>query len=115
MAHLYMFEFMFGIFFILFISVFVLTFYRIIKQNRINNNSPRLKVEAKVVDKRDHHSHSHSNNHSHTYYSYYITFEFESGDRMELSVPEYEYGLIIEGDYGYLTFQGTRFISFERR
>ena len=34
---------------------------------------------------------------------------------MELSVPEYEYGLIIEGDYGYLTFQGTRFISFERR
>ena len=115
MAHLYMFEFMFGIFFILFISVFVLSFYRILKQNKVNNNSPRLKVEAKVVDKRDHHSHSHSNNHSHTYYSYYITFEFESGDRMELAVPEYEYGLIIEGDYGYLTFQGTKFISFERR
>jgi hypothetical protein len=115
MAHLYMFEFMFGIFFILFISVFVYFFYTIIKQNRINNNSPRLKVEAKVVDKRDHHSHSRSNGHTHTYYSYYITFEFESGDRMELAVPEYEYGLIIEGDYGYLTFQGTRFISFERR
>jgi hypothetical protein len=110
-----MFEFMFGIFFILFISVFVYIFYTIIKQNRINNNSPRLKVEAKVVDKRDHHSHSRSNGHTHTYYSYYITFEFESGDRMELAVPDNEYGLIIEGDYGYLTFQGTRFISFERR
>ena len=34
---------------------------------------------------------------------------------MELSVPNNEYGLIIEGDYGYLTFQGTKFISFERR
>ena len=119
MTHLFMFEFLFGLFFVMFfvifISVFVFSFSKIIKQNKINSSSPRLKVEAKVVDKRDHHSHSHSNNHSHTYYSYYITFEFESTDRLELSVPEYEYGLIIEGDYGYLTFQGTKFISFERR
>ena len=117
MTHLFMFEFLFGLFFFLFfaifISVFVFSFSKIIKQNKINNSSPRLKVEAKVVDKRDHHSHSHSNNHSHTYYSYYITFEFESGDRMELQMSGNEYGMLVEGDAGMLSFQGTQYLEFE--
>ena len=47
--------------------------------------------------------------------SYYATFEVESGDRMELHVPATEYGLLIEGDQGDLTFQGSRFLSFERK
>ena len=43
-----------------------------------------------------------------------MTFEVESGDRFELKVPRSEYGLIVEGDQGKLTFQGTRFLNFER-
>ena len=46
--------------------------------------------------------------------SYYATFEVESGDRMELSVSGREYGLLAEGDRGRLSFQGTRYLGFER-
>lgn len=34
---------------------------------------------------------------------------------MELRVPSHEFGLLVEGDAGKLTFQGTRYISFERQ
>ena len=50
----------------------------------------------------------------HTYTYYYVTFEVDSGDRMELGVEDAEYGLLVEGDRGRLTFQGTRFLGFER-
>ncbi|MBQ9082839.1 MAG: DUF2500 domain-containing protein [Clostridia bacterium] len=46
--------------------------------------------------------------------SYYVTFELENGDRMELHLPGREYGLLIEGDMGLLTWQGSRFVHFER-
>ena len=49
---------------------------------------------------------------SHT--TYYVTFEVESGDRIELVVPRSEYGFMVEGDQGKLTFQGTRYLSFDR-
>jgi hypothetical protein len=43
-----------------------------------------------------------------------VTFEVESGDRMELHISAQEYGLLAEGDMGKLTFQGTRYHGFER-
>ena len=118
-----MFEFIFPIMFFLVFTVvimtFVITFTKIFKEWNKNNKAPRLKVEVKVIDKREHYSrssHNH-NGHMHTHHSttYYITFEVESGDRFELSVPEYDYGLIIVGDVGELFFQGTRFLSFNRK
>jgi hypothetical protein len=45
---------------------------------------------------------------------YYITFEVESGDRLEFKVNGEEYGLCSEGDEGRLSFKGTRYIGFER-
>jgi len=53
-----------------------------------------------------------TNNNSNTFY--HITFEVESGDRMELQISGREYGLLAEGDVGKLTFQGTRYKNFER-
>ena len=50
----------------------------------------------------------------HTATTYYITFQVESGDRMELCIPSNEYGYLVEGDRGRLTFQGTRYLGFER-
>ena len=41
-------------------------------------------------------------------------FEVESGDRMEFSVYGEEYGMLAEGDEGKLTFQGSRYLGFER-
>ena len=108
---------MFTIVFVLVISVFVVTFVRGIGQWNKNNNSPRLTVPATVVSKRANVSHRHhagEHHHSHTSTSYYVTFEVESGDRMELHLSGTEYGLLVEGDKGKLSFQGTRYLGFER-
>ena len=39
----------------------------------------------------------------------------ESGDRIELKVSGKEYGMLVEQDSGILTFQGTRYLDFERK
>lgn len=72
-----------------------------------------LKVKAKVVSKRMYYSKSRNFDLLYTYC--YATFEVESGERMELSVPYNEYGLFVEGDQGVLEFQGTQFLSFVRK
>lgn len=46
--------------------------------------------------------------------TYYVTFEFGSGDRFEFAVGGPEFGMLAERDSGKLTFQGTRFLKFER-
>ena len=38
----------------------------------------------------------------------------QNGDRLELTVPENEYGYMIEGDNGRLSFKGTRYMGFRR-
>ena len=43
-----------------------------------------------------------------------VTFQVESGDRMEFEVDGSDYGLLVQGDIGKLSFQGTRYLGFER-
>ena len=104
------FPLMFGAVFCIVIGMFIYVFANMARQSRHNNASPRLTVPATVVGKRDHRSHSRD----HHYTSYYVTFQFESGDRLELIVPGGEFGLLCEGDRGQLTFRGTRYLGFER-
>ncbi len=117
--------FMFDVFPYIFIAMFVLVFgiilftlIRGISQWNKNNKSPRLTVPVRIVAKRTqvhHHNHRNGNHTHHTAStSYYVTFEVDSGDRMELSVDGYQYGMLVEGDRGNLTFQGTRFLDFQR-
>ena len=113
------FEVMFTIVFVIVIGTFVVTAVRGIGRWNKNNNSPRLTVPATVVAKRTNvtrHRHGGSNGHHHyhTSTSYYVTFQVDSGDRMELDVAGEEYGLLVEGDRGNLSFQGTRYLGFER-
>jgi len=109
---------MFTIVFLLIIGVFITVFVKGISQWNKNNHSPRLTVPATVVAKRANVSHHHggANNHHHhsSSTSYYVTFQVESGDRMELHMAGHEFGLLVEGDRGNLTFQGTRYLGFER-
>lgn len=112
------FSILFFVVFALVLAVFAVTIVRILKQFIKNNNSPRLTVAATIVAKRTHTSMHHDGVEPmmhHRVTSYYATFEVASGDRMELQVPGREYGLLAEGDKGNLTFQGTRFLGFERR
>ena len=84
----------------------------------------RLASQYAIVAKREnitHYNHANAGDlsgahgfHSTSSTSYYVTFQVESGDRMELQVSGREYGMLAEGDIGKLTFQGTRYLSFER-
>lgn len=111
------------IIFLIVIVFFIVVFAKGISQWNKNNHSPRLTVDATVVSKRTdtshssgHHNHTtgmHTGGHTSTYY--YVTFQVESGDRMEFHVSGEEYGLLVEGDYGDLSFQGTRYLGFNRK
>ena len=113
-----LFSILFFIMFLVVTSVIVVSLVKGISQWNKNNNSPRLTVEAKVVAKRTnvsrHHHGTGADRHVSNSTSYYATFQFESGDRLELELRGTEYGLIVEGDGGRLTFQGTRYLGFER-
>lgn len=101
-------------FIVLFFIVFFLIIGKNIGQWFKNENSPRLTVPARIVDMRRKTHHHHSNGHHHHSHTYHVTFEVESGDRMELKVYRNEYGMLTVGDSGSLTFQGTRYLGFER-
>ena len=104
--------------FVLVFGFMIVTLVRGIGEWNKNNHSPKLTVPATIVEKRsDVHRYPVSTGkvqtmHTSTYY--YATFQVESGDRMELSIPTQDYGYLVEGDHGKLTFQGTRYLSFER-
>lgn len=111
---------MFGLFDFLFPIMFVAVFGLAIgmiasslvknaKTNRKNDAAPRLSVEATVVTKRT----QVRGDHAHT--TYFATFQFESGDRLEMQIPHDRFGYLVEGDIGKLTFQGTRFLEFQRQ
>lgn len=107
--------------FVVIISMFIITAVKGAKQWSYNNAQPVLIVDAEVVSKRadvsvshHHHNNDHAHHHTSSSTSYYVTFQVESGDRMEFHVPDREYGQIIEKDRGKLKFQGTRYLGFER-
>ncbi len=110
-----LFEIMFILVFILVISIIIFGIIRVLTEWNKNNHSPRLTVLATVVSKRTSVSHHHHNVGASDFHtSYYVTFQVESGDRLELHVSGVEFGMMAEGDFGKLMFQGTRFLSFQR-
>ena len=114
-----LFQILFTLMFLLVAGMILVNLVKGIGEWNQNNHSPRLTVPAKVVAKRTNvtsHRHNGANghHHHHTSTTYYVTFEVESGDRMELHMTGSEYGLLVEGDYGNLSFQGTRYLGFER-
>ena len=115
---------LFSVVFVLVLVIIIMTVVRNLREWNRNNNSPRLTVPARVVGKRMDVTNSQQPvagdaSGAQGFYTtsstvYYVTFQVQSGDRMELRVGGKEYGLLSEGDFGHLTFQGTRFLSFDR-
>lgn len=110
-------------FFLIFALIFGMIVFTIIKsvsQWSFNNQQPLLAVSAKLISKRtdiSHHMHDNASDmghHSNSSSRYYLTFEVETGSRMEFEVNGNEFGLLVEGDFGKLNFQGTRYKGFER-
>lgn len=113
------FDLFFGLFTLTFLAILGAFIFQIVKgigEWNKNNHSPQLTVEAEVVSKRTNVTHHSGTEHTmgHSSTSYYVTFQVESGDRMELHLSGQEYGMLVEGDKGRLTFQGTRYLGFER-
>ncbi len=114
-----LFGILFTLMFLLIFGTFLVTVIRGIRQWNKNNHSPKLTVPATIVAKRanvSRHRHGGANGHHHysTSTTYYVTFQVDSGDRMELPMTGAEFGLLVEGDRGELTFQGTRYLGFQR-
>lgn len=98
--------------FVLVFGIIIVTMVRGVGEWNKNNQSPKLTVPVTVVAKR---SDVHRGIETmHTFTSYYVTFQVESGDRMEFEVDGSDYGLLVQGDIGKLSFQGTRYLGFER-
>lgn len=101
------------------LAIIALMFYIPFRLNSRNNALPIRTVEAKVIAKRSDVSfiqygghHGDSNAYADT--RYFVTFQTENCERTELAVEGREYGMLAEGDLGRLTFQGTRYMGFER-
>lgn len=119
-----LFSLLFPLVFLLALGTILFTLVGNLRTWNKNNHSPRLTVQAAVVTKRTQVSRHRNANagdatgaHGYTTSSvttYYVTFQVESGDRMELQVDGAEYGMLVEGDTGKLSFQGTRYLSFQR-
>lgn len=109
---------LFPIAFVAILAVVLIRAFKGIGQWSYNNKQPVLSVRSRIVAKRMNVSHRHRHSdgamHSDSSTTYYVTFEVESGDRMEMTVEGREYGMLAEDDIGKLTFQGTRYLGFER-
>ena len=120
---------MFGLINIMFPLIFMLVFCMVLYNFvqgiiawKSNNQSPRLTVFATVVAKREdvtrhHHANAGDASGAHGFYAttnttYYVTFQVESGDRMEFHVSGKEYGMLTEGDTARLSFSGHKIFVF---
>lgn len=119
------FEIMFILIFLMVVVGFMVTIIKGVGQWNKNNQSPQLTVDATVITKRINVTHSEHGNrrdttgvygsYTATCTSYYVTFQVESGDRLEFCIHGREYGMLREGDYGKLMFQGSRYLGFQRQ
>lgn len=110
-----MFPLFFTVIFVVVVGAFIIAAVRGLNTWNKNNHSPVLTVEATVVTKREQFYRHHHDHAYHAYTHYFVTFQVQSGDRLELEVQDSDYGMLCEGDRGQLTFQGTRYQGFVRR
>ena len=113
------FEGMFTLVFVLVIGLFIYAVVQAIARKQKNDASPRLTVLARVVSRRQDVTQHALNMNDGVYHTssttrYFVTFQVESGDRLELQLDGSDFGMLAEGDEGRLSFQGTRFLEFQR-
>lgn len=87
----------------------VIAVLRVARRWSIEKRSPLTKAEARIVDKRTDLTGGRPEAQT-----YYVTFEFPTGQRLELEVPGRESGVLVTGDQGTLAWQGPRYLGFAR-
>lgn len=106
---------LFSLIFVLAFAVIVYGMIRNIRQWKQDNQAPRLTVEATVTAKRTRTTTQMQHQGAMPHTRYYATFQIESGERKEFHLAGQEYRMLAEGDFGDLTFQGTRYLAFQRK
>lgn len=112
-----------GLVFVLVIGSILYTIIRGLSEWSYNNAQPILDVNARVVAKRTtteggggmHGDGMHNHSHRRIRTSHFSTFELDSGERLEFLLHGSNFGMLVEGDEGVLSYQGTRFNKFSRR
>lgn len=104
-----------SVFIVVFIIVLGYIIYAGVSTYVKNENSPVVATKARLADKR---ANTHTQTDTNgmvisTDESHYLIFELDTGSRMKFSVSGRIYRNAQEGEWGTLTFQGTRFIRYE--
>ena len=101
---------LFPIFFITIFCIIIGMIIYSIVQYAQDKNKPIQTERVKVVAKRTNVNHHHHNHDGHIHHStsttYYVTFEFITGQRMELKVQEISSDILLK-DEGLLQFKST--------
>lgn len=107
-------------FIIMFASVIGISVLIVVSQWIRNHRSPRIVTQATVLDKRVQVQHIRRKKASGIGYAtdkmpiYYVLFEIEGGEKLEFLVNKVEYSKVKNNQSGRLTFQGSKFIRFEK-
>ena len=94
------------------VGLMIFIIVRSVSEQKKNDSQPKLTVPATVLSKRTDLYRRRSMGMGSTVY--FVTFQVQSGDRVELHLSGHEFGLLQEGDRGSLTFRGREFIGFTR-
>lgn len=100
-----------GLIVILVVGTFLYVIIRGFSTWTTNNAADVITSPATVLDKRTEVWGGSGDTSSST--NYYVTFELANSTRIELPVRSDKFGLIVVGDHGQLTYQGTRFKEFK--
>lgn len=93
----------------------------VVRQWIKDKHSPRVVTLATITDKpiekrriRRPRTSSAPGMKTHIMYIYYVIFDLEGGDHLKLQVSKAKYDKLKKGTTGKLTFQGKKYISFEK-
>lgn len=102
--------------FIIIIAAMLFTIIKNVSEWLSNNKKPVETEKAKMITKRENVRRAAGRRRglAGSQTAYFATFELENGERKEFKLKGKEYAMLAEGDTGHLTFQGTRYHSFER-
>lgn len=115
----YIFLFMLFLFFLVVSLGFLTALFDNCKIWTYGGGKPIITVNSKVINKRVrtfHDTQSYGDMiPSYNYItSYYVTFEMESEEKLEFSITDVEFENIAIGDTGKLSYQGSKFLAFEK-
>ena len=113
LANFYMISFI-----VMFCIIIGLSLIIVIRQWWKNRHSPLIVTQATVIDKRIEEHYIRSKRSAGIGYRtrklliYYITFNLEGGEHIEMRTNESVYSELQNGDYGKLTFKGSKYMGF---